>query len=212
MVTLPAIINIPEKGGLSLHFYLCQRRWKQSCCYFICAQDGKSFGEGAVYKLDGNSSRHPPWPFYFWFCFQLASSLLALVDIYRNLPSSNYPWDGNPKAPFSHQNLFPLLNSWRVRCDQAYQMCHSGGMVKTCRHSVIPYGCTGGPRGYSSQCQGQQSPACDKGCSVDKIHDGIQQPGILGCIHVCHHFMSLNLQLSWWFCELPPSHHHKVCQ
>lgn len=113
----------------------------------------------------GNSSGDPPDPFFFWFCFQLASLLLALVDIYRNLPSSNYPWRmGNPKAAFSHQNLFPPLNSWRVRCDQAYQMCHSGGMVKTCRHSeVIPYGCTGGPRGYSSQCQGQQTKHVTKG-------------------------------------------------
>ena len=218
MVTLPAIINIPEKGGLSLHFYLCQRGWKQSCCYFICAQDWKSFGEGAVYKLDGKFFRGPSWPFFFCFCFQLASFLLALVDIYRNFPSSNYPWrTGNPKAAFSHQNLFSLLNSWRVRCDQAYQMCHSGGMVKKDLQTF---------RGYSlwvhwrSQRIQQPMSRATEPSMWQRVFCGqnpwwhSEQSGLLGCIHVCHHFMRLNLQLSWGFCELPPSspHPQRSCQ
>lgn len=168
----------------------------------------------------GNSSGDPPDPFFFWFCFQLASFLLALVDIYRNFPSSNYPWRmGNPKAAFSHQNLFPLLNSWRVRCDQAYQMRHSGGMVKKDLQTF---------RGYSlwvhwrsHRIQQPVSRATEPGMWQRVFCECHQNPwwhseqsGLLGCIHVCHHFMRLNLQLSWGFCELPPSspHPQRSCQ
>lgn len=128
VVTLPAIINVPEKEGLSLHFYLCQRGWKYSCCHFICTQDGKSLEKKMSISWMGNSSRDLPEPFISGSVFRLPLSFsVALVDIYRDCPASKYPWrDGESQGRWeagsegSRCFLSPPQSSWRARRAQAW--------------------------------------------------------------------------------------------